>query len=88
MAADLSARLGMISEAFAIRLRRLVERAGLPVVGPRLGADRYLELMRHDKKSEEGEIRFVLLDEDGHASIRPAPDTIVRQVIDANCQRS
>ncbi|KND56312.1 3-dehydroquinate synthase [Candidatus Paraburkholderia kirkii] len=86
MAADLSARLEIISGAFAIRLRRLIERAGLPVVGPRLGADRYLELMRHDKKSEGGEIRFVLLDEDGHASVMPAPDTIVRQVIDANCQ--
>ncbi|MFM0052785.1 3-dehydroquinate synthase [Caballeronia grimmiae] len=85
MAADLSARLGMISEAYALRLRTLIKRAGLPVVGPRLGADRYIELMRSDKKSEAGEIRFVLVNEHGQASIRSAPDAMARQVIDANC---
>ena len=31
---------------------RLIERAGLPVRGPALGAERYLELMRLDKKAE------------------------------------
>ncbi|SAK59943.1 3-dehydroquinate synthase [Caballeronia glebae] len=85
MGADLSMRLGLISEAYAMRLRRLIERAGLPIVGPRLGADRYVELMGHDKKSEGGEIRFVLIHDDGHASIRTAPGAIVRQVIEANC---
>lgn len=85
MAADLSMRLGLIREAYAARLRRLIERAGLPIVGPRLGADRYIELMGHDKKSEGGEIRFVLIRDAGDAVVRPAPDPIVRQAIDANC---
>jgi 3-dehydroquinate synthase len=85
MAAQLSARLGLISGDFVRRLTETIKRAGLPVVGPKLGVDRYIELMRHDKKSEHGEIRFVLIDESGHAWIQPAPDELVRSVIDANC---
>jgi 3-dehydroquinate synthase len=69
MAADLSARLGSIDRAVADRLRRLVERAGLPVAGPALGPERYLELMAVDKKAEAGQIRFILLDRLGAARI-------------------
>jgi len=62
MAARLSQRLDLVDAAFVDRLRALVQRAGLPVVGPRLSATdnagRYLELMRVDKKAQAGEIRF------------------------------
>jgi 3-dehydroquinate synthase len=85
MAAELSARLGLLDPRDAARLRQVVERAGLPVRGPRLGVDRYLELMRHDKKAEAGEIRFVLIEQLGRAGLRPAPDALVAEVIDANC---
>lgn len=84
MAADLSCRLGLIDQAYVDRLTRLIERARLPVRGPALGADRYLELMRVDKKAEGGEIRFVVIDAPGRASIRPAPDTVVRDVLAAH----
>ena len=83
LAADLSVRLGLIEPAHARRLVRLIERAGLPVAAPRLGAQRMLELMRVDKKAEGGEIRFVVLDAPGRASVRPAPDALVAAVIDA-----
>ena len=83
MAADLSARLGMIDAACAQRLAALIERAGLPVRGPALGADRYLELMRHDKKAQAGELRFVLIEQPGRAGVHAAPDALVRQVIEA-----
>jgi 3-dehydroquinate synthase len=85
MAADLSARLGLLQQPDAQRIARIVERCGLPVRGPNLGAGRYLELMRLDKKADAGEIRFVLLDRLGHAVLRGAPDRIVREVIDAHC---
>ena len=61
MAASLSARMGLITAEDAARLTRLVARAGMPVEPPRLGADRYLELMGRDKKVAAGAIRFVLL---------------------------
>ncbi len=86
MAADLSARLGLVEAGFVERLKTLVQRAGLPVVGPALGAARYLELMRVDKKAEAGEIRFVVIESPGHAAVRPAPDALVAEVIEACCR--
>jgi 3-dehydroquinate synthase len=85
MAADLSRRLGLIDATYAERLRKLVQRAGLPVRGPTLGADRYLELMRLDKKAEAGEIRFVVIEAPGRAGVRSAPDALVREVIRDGC---
>jgi len=84
MAADLSARLGLIEASTAQRITALIERTGLPIKGPALGADRYLELMQVDKKTEAGEIRFVVIDGLGKASMRPAPDAVVRDVIAAH----
>ncbi|WP_168559753.1 3-dehydroquinate synthase [Rhizobacter sp. SG703] len=84
MAADLSRRLGLIDGPYAQRIARLVERAKLPVHGPQLGADRYLELMRGDKKSEAGEIRFVVIEAPGRAALRHAPDDVVREVLAAH----
>jgi len=81
MAAQLSARLGMIDAAYALRLRTLIERAGLPVRGPRLGEERYLELMGHDKKAEAGELRFVLLEDLGRAGVHGAAQEMVRDVL-------
>ena len=82
MAAELSARLGLVAPAFARRVEALVARAGLPVRGPAaLAPERYLELMRVDKKAQGGDIRFVLLDGEGHATVRTAPADIVADVI-------
>ena len=85
MAADLSVRLGLIDAAYARRLSALIERAGLPIKGPRLGAARYLDLMRVDKKSESGQIRFVLIDAPGRASLHRADDALVAEAIEAHC---
>ena len=85
LAAALSARLGLLPPADAGRIAALVRRAGLPVRPPAFGTARWLELMRLDKKAEAGEIRFVLLDAQGHAVMRPAPDALVGEVLDAHC---
>ena len=86
MAAHLSQRLGGIDAAFVERLTQLIRKAGLPVTGPALGADRYLELMRHDKKAEAGEIKFIVIDGPGHATVRGASDSLVREVIEQCCR--
>jgi len=97
MAAQLSQRLGLLSVDKVARLVRLVEAAGLPVKGPQLkaghgegfealpNAQRYLQLMRVDKKAEAGEIKFVLVEDGGRAVVRGAPDALVAEVIDACC---
>jgi 3-dehydroquinate synthase len=86
MAAHLSQRLGLVEHDFVERLTAIIARAGLPTVGPDLGADRYLELMRVDKKAESGEIKFVVIDAPGRASMRAAPDGLVREVLAACCR--
>ena len=97
MAARLSQRMGHVDEAFVQRLTRLVQAAGLPVVGPDLGADRYLQLMRGDKKSEGGDIKFVLIGDaplvsggqgPGVAVTAKAPEAVVREVLAASVDRS
>ena len=85
MAAELSQALGLIDAPLVQRLRRLVERAGLPTRAPVLdahdNAGRYLELMQLDKKSEAGAIKFVLLDRASKFRVQAAPDALVRAAI-------
>ncbi|TFY99606.1 3-dehydroquinate synthase [Ramlibacter rhizophilus] len=85
MALALSEELGLVDSAFVRRCTALIERAGLPTRGPRLGASRYLELMRLDKKSEAGEIRFIVVAAPGRAELRAAPDALVARVIERCC---
>jgi len=87
MAAHLSQRLGLVDEAFVTRFTNLIARAGLPTVGPKLGAEEYLHHMRVDKKAEAGEIKFVLINQPGSAIVRGAPDALVAQVINDCCEK-
>ena len=86
MALHLSQRLGLIEMSFVERVTSLLVKARLPTVGPSLGPDRYLELMRVDKKAEAGEIKFVVIDRPGSAVVRGAPDALVREVIEHCCR--
>jgi 3-dehydroquinate synthase len=70
LAASLSQRVSELALEDANRLKRLIDRAGLPVAPPALGLDRWMELMSRDKKVESGAMRFVLLKALGTASIR------------------
>jgi 3-dehydroquinate synthase len=88
MAADLSARLGLLDRAASERLRTLLARAGLPVAGPDLGAARYIDLMAVDKKTEGGRLRFILLDALGAARIDDAvPEAALRATL-SDCSRT
>lgn len=82
MAAELSERMGLMPAGFRPRLESLIQRAGLPVRGPKLGAAEYLKHMRVDKKAEAGAIRFVLIHGLGHAVMRSAPDELVAEVVE------
>ena len=81
LAGELSVALGSWPAAESRRLRRLIERAGLPVLAPAMPLERWFELMRVDKKAEGGEIRFVVIEATGRAAFRTAPDALVRQII-------
>ena len=84
MAADLSQRLGWLSAQEVARVCKLFERAGLPVIAPKLGAEKYLQLMGLDKKVADGKIRFVLLKSLGHAVMTgDVPQALVEQTLEA-----
>jgi len=84
MAADLSQRLGWISAQDVMRIRKLLERAGLPVVAPDIGVEKYLELMWMDKKVEGGKMRFVLLKAIGKAEVaEDVPQELLKETLRA-----
>lgn len=87
MAAELSRGLGWIMAEEVVRVESLFERARLPVWGPTLGADRYLELMAHDKKVEAGRLRLVLLRALGRAVIHgDAMPSDIAAAIETRCR--
>ncbi|AUM13773.1 3-dehydroquinate synthase [Ketobacter alkanivorans] len=70
MAADLSSRLGFISEPDVARSRAIIAAAGLPVLGPSdMSVDTYLDKMAVDKKNVDARIRLVLLKSVGDAIV-------------------
>ena len=85
MAADLSARLGWLTETDVGRVRRLVTSAGLPVSAPAdLSAERFLELMAVDKKVHNGQLRLVLLQHPGEALVTGDIDpSLLRETLEA-----
>jgi 3-dehydroquinate synthase len=87
MAADLSARLGLVARAHADRVANVTRQAGLISHAPPLGLARYLELMRMDKKAQGGEMRFVLLEAPGRAGVHEVDEAQVIATIEAFCTR-
>lgn len=86
LATQLSERVGLLdNDAFRQRLVALLEAAHLPVKAPAIdevdNVGRYLELMRVDKKTQGGAIRYVLLETPGKAITRKVDDEIVREVL-------
>ena len=75
MAADLSARLGGLSQEQVDRVRRLLARARLPLQPPpELTPDDFLRLMAVDKKVKDGRLRLILLRELGQGIIAEQVD--------------
>lgn len=86
MAIVLSQRLGWLGDTEVERASKLFRRAGLPVTGPALGANEYLDLMGHDKKVIAGRLRLVLLKRLGEAvTYADAPQNDIRAAIDTCC---
>ena len=86
IASELSCNLGWLDQKAVERIERIYVRAGLPVSAPRLGVSRYLELMSHDKKVQDGKLRLVLLKNIGTAVV--SEQATVEQIgaaIEARC---
>ena len=87
MAADLSARLGWISQADVTRCESIISRAKLPTICPYIPTDEFLAFMAHDKKVLNGQLRLVLLKQLGQALIAKNIDqSLIEQAIQAYVQ--
>jgi 3-dehydroquinate synthase len=87
MAASVSRDLGLIPSEDVAKVRRLMERAGLPVKGPALDPSELIERMATDKKAAQGKLRFVVLQCIGQAVLRGGIDErAVREAIVAAAQ--
>ena len=83
LGADLSCRLNYITRAEADRLKKIIQSMNLPIAPPKFGGERYLELMQVDKKTESGQIRYIVLEKIGKAQIQGVPDTQVLETLTA-----
>ena len=83
LGADLSCRLNYITKAEADRLTKIIQSMNLPIIPPKFGGERYLELMQVDKKTESGQIRYVVLEKIGKAQIQGVPDAQVLETLTA-----
>jgi 3-dehydroquinate synthase len=93
LAADLSAQLGMIAEADAVRIKRHLADVGLPTALQEIAgfaqegladADALMALMAQDKKVKRGRLTFILLEAIGHAVIAPDVEpSLVRDFLKA-----
>ncbi len=66
-AAKLSQKLGWISAADVARVKRVLSLANLPIAPPSIALETALNLMGHDKKVKQGQIRLILLKSLGNA---------------------
>jgi 3-dehydroquinate synthase len=85
MAADLSWRLGWISQADVQRVRAILVAAGLPVAPPAdITPEEFLDHMAVDKKNVDGRLRLVLLQRLGEAVVTEAATAAqLRQTLSA-----
>lgn len=70
-AARRSEAMGMAPSGVADRIAALLQRAGLPTEPPDLPRRAYLDALRVDKKSRDGQVRFIAVREIGKAEIVP-----------------
>jgi 3-dehydroquinate synthase len=74
-AVDLSRRLGWLDEEDVERIISMFRRVNLPIKPPQeLNTKRFLELMAVDKKNIDGEIRLILLESIGAATLPVSVD--------------
>lgn len=79
MAADLSLRMGWLTQSEVTRIAAIFKAANLPIDPPSLGVERYLDLMGLDKKVQDGKIRFVLQKGIGKSVITSDYDAVALQ---------
>ena len=85
-AAKISNRMGILDKNELLRLKSLIERAGLPTKIPNLKVKEIIQAIKHDKKILRGKIRFILLKSLGSVFITDevSPSLVEQILVDWN----
>lgn len=82
MAAALSEQLGYITVSDTERIKNIIRAAHLPDTPPKFSETEWLAHMSHDKKVDEGKMRFITLNKLGEAQIETLTDVnILKNVL-------
>ena len=81
----MAANLSGLDNADVVRLKTLIQAAGLPAEPPKICVDDWLQAMGMDKKVQQKQLRFVLLKALGDAYVTSSYDAeLLRQIIGAD----
>ncbi|MGB8339490.1 MAG: 3-dehydroquinate synthase, partial [Burkholderiales bacterium] len=69
LAARLSCKMDLLDNNSLSRIRDLLIKAKLPVQPPEIEPSKFIEIMKLDKKSDDGNMKFILLKQIGHSFI-------------------
>jgi len=85
-AAKISNRMGILDKNELLRLKSLIERAGLPTKIPNLKVKEIIQTIKHDKKILRGKLRFILLKSLGSVFITDevSPSLVEQILVDWN----
>ncbi|MCL0091705.1 3-dehydroquinate synthase [Dehalococcoidales bacterium] len=80
--ARISNKMGILDKNELVRLKSVIEKAGLPTKMPSLKLEKIIQAMKHDKKVWQGKIRFVLLKSIGSVFITDeVSPSLIEQVL-------
>lgn len=89
LAAALSERVCGLPSHSVERVRAVVQAIGCPTTAPSLGGfEHWMRLMRGDKKTEGGEINFILMPKIGQAIVSRAPMADVAAVVASHTEQT
>ena len=81
----MAANLSGLDKADVVRLKTLIQAAGLPAEPPKICVDDWLQAMGMDKKVQQKQLRFVLLKALGDSYVTSSYDAeLLRQIIGAD----
>jgi 3-dehydroquinate synthase len=87
VAASISEKMDMLSGGSVQQVIRVLSRFGLPTRCPEINDEKLITALHFDKKTRDGEVRWVLLDRIGHGVINcTVPDHIVQEALKEVCR--
>ncbi len=81
IACELSKELGYLTALEVNRLTHIISELHLPITPPIWPVKKYLDLMSHDKKAEQGTIKYVVLEKLGQANLQKVPNVMIETVL-------